>query len=127
MKKIIATVFLASSIDDYKNGEDGESYSTFKTAEESFANIADAISWFKETFECKDPQMKIDQNDDFITADYPPMKLVEGHFIKAEPEEIEKWAKGEKELWSIQYQLRLTKLAEVTANEISKAMASINS
>ena len=124
MKIIQATVYESYYQDDYEQGEVDKTWNIVEVDERRFETIGEAVKWFKDTYEW-DKDIKAELVDDFISCGRPLMMTGDYGFIPASESQIESWKRGRRDLWNVEYQLRLARLEQVDSEELKTACAGV--
>ena len=103
--------------DDYEDGEVLGTFSTVTLETKQTDDVKKAIADFAARYGDKDGKVFID--DDIIHMDF--MKCPDDYgWRDPTDEEVEKWKKGEYELYNVEYQMRVWEMKPVEAEKLEK-------
>lgn len=125
MQSYVADVTEVSYLDNYENGQ-VSGYHVIPITTEKFGSITEAVKWFKDNYADPSWPMELLNEEGKIVAPHKPSCADDGFFVNASDKDIEAWKAGKKDLYSVEYQLTVHVVNDVSVMDLEFTMKAAN-
>lgn len=109
--------------DDYEEGEVSGTFQTIPLSTKPTTDLAKAIREFADAYGDKDGKVYVD--DDVIHMDFMKCTDDSGCWRDPSEKEVEKWKKGEYELYNVEYQMRVWEMRPIEDKELREKLGEL--